>query len=723
MRIRYRIIIPVLIFFILVGTTFALLFRHFLIQSFYVQFTQQARSTHKVLLNQINQLGDEALTIAATIAAFPAVIDAYHLYGQVPKDASKSEREIYLKDTQTYLRGWISPILKNIVKASKNKKQIRIQFHLPPAISLLRLWRKPGDHDGGDDISAFRPSVVEVNRTRKSLSGIEVGRSGCYVRGIVSIDDKNQHLGSVECSFPLTQVGNILKGINDKALSFYFLKTALSPANIQISPQNRLGPYVRIFPPIPTWLDDLCRHCTHLMINRGLRGEEIQFSNFKGFYSFPLRDIMGRTIGIVVYGEDYSGKLRSFRQMVFGIIAMFAIAFGILLTILILIEHTITHPITAITHLLYHLSSGLEDPNFRLKVTTKDEIGQMAKSFNQFMERMKRLRQFKTIIEEDESLSEVYQRIATLLRETFGLTTFTIYEINNSKNHIIPVVVEGDPPGGLWCDKDILTDANLCRAKRTSKEVSSLQAPHICPRFIEEEKMDHLCIPVIVGEATGMVLQIVSPKSDKGRWISSELIGLLRTYLNECSPVVASKRLVGLLKETTTIDALTGLLNRRFLGDSSETLVSGILRRDSHMGILMADIDFFKQVNDTYGHETGDEVLRRVALTLRDCIRRSDVIVRYGGEEFLVLLMDVKNRESVRAVAEKIRRAVEETSFVVPGGVLKKTISIGVSIFPDDAENFWQCIKYADVALYKAKEKGRNRVIMFRKEMWDKEDY
>ncbi len=726
MRIRYRIIIPVLIFFVIVGSVFAILFRHFLIQSFQIQFSKQAQTTHQVIVNQIHQIGEEALTVAATIAAIPAVHDAYHLYEQVSKNASKSERDVYLKDSQQFLRGWIIPILKDVSRASKVEKKIKIQFHLPPAISFLRLWRKPGDHDGGDDLSAFRPSVVWVNRTKKPLSGIEVGRSGCFIRGIVSIDDSDgHHLGSIECLFPLTRVATILKGIHHEALSIYILRKRLAPALARVHPTSNeiMGPFVRIFPAQPTWLDTLCLKCTRAMLENGVKKSMMRFSDFKGFYSFPLKNIMGKNIGLVVYGQDYSPKLQSFRRMVFGVIALFVVAFGILLGILIFIERTITNPISAISRMMQQLSTGLQDLSFRLRVTSKDEIGQMSQSFNQFMERMEHLKQFKTIIEEDESLAEVYQRISNLLKETFGLTTFTIYEINNSKNHILPVIVEGSPPGGLWCDKDILTDANLCRAKRTSKEISSLQTPHLCPKFTSEEKADYLCLPIIIGESTGMVLQIVIPHSEGNSFLSSDLLGLLKTYLNECAPVIASKRLVGLLKETTTIDALTGLLNRRFLGDSFETLSSGILRRDSLMGVLMADIDFFKQVNDTYGHEVGDEILKRVAQTLRDSIRRSDVIIRYGGEEFLILLMDVKNQEAVRAVAEKVRRAVEETTFPVPGGVLKKTISIGASLYPKDTENFWQCVKFSDVALYKAKEAGRNRVVMFKKEMWEEDNY
>ncbi|GEM_PF-666987 len=724
MKIRYRIIIPVLIFFIAVGTVFALLFRHFLIQSSKSQFYRQAKTIHQVVLNQVNQVGEEALTVAATLAAITAVRDAYRLYEQVSDDASRSEREIFLKDSQNFLRGWIQPILGQVAKASGINREIKVHFHLPPATSFLRLWRKPGNHDGGDNLSAFRPSVVLVNKTHKPYSGIEIGRSGCYIRGIVSIDDANQHFGSVECLFPLTKVASILKGVQDEAISIYILRNKLILSkSFHLPKQKTLGPYVRIYPSKPSWLDAMCQKCAARKIEKGTTREIFKFVNFKGFYSFPIKDIMGENIGIVVYGQDYSKQLQTFRKMVFGIIALFFIAFGVLLAILIFIERTITHPINAISETMLNLSSGLEDLSFRLKVFTKDEIGQMAASFNQFMERMENLRKFKSIIEEDDSLSEVYKRISRLLKETFGFSSFTIYEVNNSKNHIIPVIIEGPPPDGLWCDKEILTDANLCRAKRTSKFISSTQVTGLCSRFIQEEENDYFCLPVIIGESTGLILQIIVRKTERKRLESKELMGLLKTYLTECAPVIASKRLVELLKETTATDALTGLLNRRFLGDSAETLTEGILRRSSHMGILMADIDFFKQVNDMYGHETGDLVLKRLSRILLDNVRRSDVVIRYGGEEFLILLMDPQNKEVVFSVAEKIRKAVEASSFSVAGKQLKKTISIGVSMFPDDTENFWQCVKFSDVALYKAKASGRNRVIAFDKKMWDEEEY
>jgi len=131
----------------------------------------------------------------------------------------------------------------------------------------------------------------------------------------------------------------------------------------------------------------------------------------------------------------------------------------------------------------------------------------------------------------------------------------------------------------------------------------------------------------------------------------------------------------------------------------------------------MCDVDFFKKVNDEYGHDVGDEVLVGVAKILKENVPKSDVVARFGGEEFLILLVDIRKGEAER-VAEKLRQKVEGTYFETKAGSLKKTISIGVSEFPVDSKGIWQVIKFADVALYKAKQLGRNRVVRFRPEMW-----
>lgn len=171
-----------------------------------------------------------------------------------------------------------------------------------------------------------------------------------------------------------------------------------------------------------------------------------------------------------------------------------------------------------------------------------------------------------------------------------------------------------------------------------------------------------------------------------------------------------------ILELTARTDPLTGLYNRKYLEESVKTIVSQAKRTNTTYGILMADIDFFKMINDTYGHDIGDEAIKIISHTLVDNLRESDIVVRFGGEEFVALLYNC-NENYVIEVAEKIRIAFSKKEIPAGATTFKKTISIGASIFPTHADNFWQCLKFADMALYHAKESGRNKSVLFSKDI------
>ncbi|MBF0561317.1 MAG: diguanylate cyclase [Alphaproteobacteria bacterium] len=176
--------------------------------------------------------------------------------------------------------------------------------------------------------------------------------------------------------------------------------------------------------------------------------------------------------------------------------------------------------------------------------------------------------------------------------------------------------------------------------------------------------------------------------------------------------------------EQSIHDPLTGLFTRTFMNDTINRQIS-IHNRDPAAGVAVAlvDIDHFKSVNDTYGHDAGDTVLKRLAKVLRQSVRSADLVIRFGGEEFLIVLLDTTTA-SADQVAENIRAAVEALEIPTSGVVLKKTISIGISEFPTDSDTLWQAVKFADVALYQAKEGGRNRVVRFNTDMWsNKKEY
>jgi diguanylate cyclase (GGDEF)-like protein len=142
------------------------------------------------------------------------------------------------------------------------------------------------------------------------------------------------------------------------------------------------------------------------------------------------------------------------------------------------------------------------------------------------------------------------------------------------------------------------------------------------------------------------------------------------------------------------------------------------LRNNKKVGILMIDMDHFKMVNDTYGHDVGDSILKKLSKTITENIREADFAVRYGGEEFLVLLHDVVDEDDMISVAEKLRTKVMDMKVKAGNEVLQKTVSIGAALFPDYTDSVWKCIKFADIALYRAKETGRNKVAGFTEEMW-----
>jgi diguanylate cyclase (GGDEF)-like protein len=161
-------------------------------------------------------------------------------------------------------------------------------------------------------------------------------------------------------------------------------------------------------------------------------------------------------------------------------------------------------------------------------------------------------------------------------------------------------------------------------------------------------------------------------------------------------------------------DALTGLFNRRYLEEALETEIRRAARYDLPLSVNMVDIDHFKLYNDAHGHTRGDEVLRIVARRLREQTRNADIVTRYGGEEFVIIL-PMTTKPHARLVAEKLRSAIASTVIAgsAEGEETGLTISVGVATFPSDSSTATGLLQAADAALYAAKDRGRNRAEAF----------
>lgn len=179
---------------------------------------------------------------------------------------------------------------------------------------------------------------------------------------------------------------------------------------------------------------------------------------------------------------------------------------------------------------------------------------------------------------------------------------------------------------------------------------------------------------------------------------------------SRCSPYQRKifSKVLRQLKEASNTDGLTGLNNHRAFLDRLEQEFHRAKRYGSELSILMIDLDGFKAINDNYGHIKGDEVLRKIAGVLKENVRTSDFIARYGGDEFSIILPETSKGETY-SVAEKLREAVEEEKFKLDGKVLNLSISTGAATLTNSQKSYFDLIGEADKAMYKSKEQGKNR--------------
>ena len=165
--------------------------------------------------------------------------------------------------------------------------------------------------------------------------------------------------------------------------------------------------------------------------------------------------------------------------------------------------------------------------------------------------------------------------------------------------------------------------------------------------------------------------------------------------------------LINKLSNEAMHDGMTGLLNHKFFEKRLKEEIERSERYEQNFSLLFLDLDKFKRINDTYGHQFGDYVLKQTSKIIQKSVRNIDVVSRYGGEEFSVILVNA-NRLDAQKTAERIRKEIELNEFINGSIKEKLTISIGIGIYPADANNFNGIISFSDRKMYKAKNDGRN---------------
>ncbi|MDA3907960.1 MAG: GGDEF domain-containing protein [Sulfurimonas sp.] len=325
---------------------------------------------------------------------------------------------------------------------------------------------------------------------------------------------------------------------------------------------------------------------------------------------------------------------------------------------------------------------------------------------------------FKKTIELDASKDEVYTRIIDILKIKYHLKNFALYEVNNI-THERQLFFSTDNNAQI-CQEKVNKNAGECRAYRTKSVTISTEFPNLCQACLSE-KQNYVCIPFTINNDVSLTISITGDSEDEIEEFTS-LITSIKHYFEAAKPVIESQILMEKLRDTSLRDGMTGLYNRRFLEEVIDKIMHQAHRSKDTYSVLMLDVDFFKMVNDTYGHDVGDRVIVEIGKVLKDNIRDSDLAIRYGGEEFVVMLHNASD-EGTQEVAQKIHDVFGALSFDVgTGETLRKTMSIGISKFPIDGDTIWKAIKLADTALYVAKTTGRNKIVHYEKKMSENED-
>jgi len=311
------------------------------------------------------------------------------------------------------------------------------------------------------------------------------------------------------------------------------------------------------------------------------------------------------------------------------------------------------------------------------------------------------------------TIEEVYAIAEQACAQLFPGEAGTLFRLSPARDISEPVVV-----WGFSSAQNFLTafSSNDCPVLQNGQaHLAEVGHPSRCHHSVDGLAAAHLHIPLIAhGETVGVLSLQNEDKSDLHMTPAKQQLAL--TVADTTALALANLDLRETLRQQAIRAPLTGLFNRRYLEETLEREVQRAKRNHQPVGIIMVDIDFFKKINDTYGHEAGDAALRELGGFLLTHIRREDIACRFGGEEFILILPGA-TLLTTRTRAELLQDGLKQLRIQHNDQLLEGlTLSFGVAIYPDHGLTGMAVIRSADMALYRAKQTGRNRIEMGREE-------
>jgi len=295
-----------------------------------------------------------------------------------------------------------------------------------------------------------------------------------------------------------------------------------------------------------------------------------------------------------------------------------------------------------------------------------------------------------------------------IMAELFPDMTGACYLLNNSETQLNRV-----SDWGLGATLPEFFQPDQCWAYRRGQKHAVGLAPETEGRctHVNAKVNGYVCIPLVAqGKVFGDLYLEQSANNEMDAGAFRHYIELLDSVADTVSLSISNLRLRNSLRDLSIRDTLTDLYNRRYMEESLERELERAHRQQHTVAIVMLDVDHFKKLNDTYGHEAGDVMLKRIADQMKRFRTGSDIVCRYGGEEFLLILPDIAP-SILKDRLETLRRDIEQMQVNIEGKMMPvTTISIGVALFPVHGQESNELIRLADAAMYRAKQNGRNRI-------------
>lgn len=317
------------------------------------------------------------------------------------------------------------------------------------------------------------------------------------------------------------------------------------------------------------------------------------------------------------------------------------------------------------------------------------------------------LKEFTNILHSHTDIEQAKETISIYTKKFFPHTAGVLYLYRTTEQTIQLCAIWNKPvlPIKTFTPSDCLglTQMHPYYARNTQEDLVCKHLHHRTP------PQSYICVPLLAkNKILGlMYFEFCNPKKNTE-------ITFIQLFCEQISLILSNIQLQESLRLDSVHDALTGLYNRRYCEEQIEQAVQKTKRYDEPFSIIMLDIDHFKSINDRYGHLAGDKVLQYLALQMKSLFRESDIIGRWGGEEFILLLKNIALNELL-SKAEELRTHIEHLKIDLDNQVIVFTVSIGIACFSNQ-KNKEQIINDADKALYQAKNEGRNKIVLYKSE-------